>query len=123
MKIQYYLTIGLCAITLNSVAAEVELNTAEIEKLLTDNSISGVHYQKKTVQYFSKSGLTLWAGEGDAQLSEGEWKAQHNQYCSDFGNGWGCYKIVNDEKQGIYYFIGKDFRAPFVSKQGYHFQF
>lgn len=123
MKTLHCLTIALSAITLSSFASEVELNSSEIKKLLTENTMNGVHYHKRTAQYFSESGLTLWAGEGDKKPSEGQWKVEGNKYCSDFGSGWGCYKIVSDEKQGVYYFIGEDFRAPFVSKQGYHFQF
>ncbi|MRI32429.1 hypothetical protein EOPP23_05450 [Endozoicomonas sp. OPT23] len=123
MKLLPALATLLAAVSINSFAAEVELNSSEIKQLLNGNTINGVHYQKKTVQYFSESGLTLWAGEGDKKPSEGQWKVENNEYCSDFGGGWGCYKIVVDAKQGVHYFIGEDFRAPFVSKQGYHFQF
>ncbi|MGY0216392.1 hypothetical protein ACWJJH_03275 [Endozoicomonadaceae bacterium StTr2] len=116
------LSLLLTLASIPAAAAEVDLDTAEIEQLLSGNTISGVHYQKQTNQYFSESGLTLWAAETDKAPSEGQWKAENNRYCSDFGSGWNCYKIVNDSKQGIYYFLGDDFRAPFIVRQGYHFQ-
>ncbi len=100
-------------------ATETELNTEQITALLKGHSVAGVHYGGKTSQYFSESGLTLWMKEGDAKPSEGKWKAENNSYCSDFGSGWGCYRVVNDEAQGIYYFIKGDFRAPFVMQAGY----
>ncbi|WP_261843130.1 hypothetical protein [Aliamphritea ceti] len=102
-------------------AAETELNTQQIETLLKGNSAAGVHFAGRTTQYFSESGLTLWMKEGDAKPSEGKWKAENNKYCSDFGSGWGCYKIINDEAQQIYYFMKDDFRAPFIVKPGYQF--
>lgn len=102
-----------------SFAAEVPLKSTQIDDLLKGNSINGVHYQKKTVQYFSESGLTLWMGSGDAKPSEGKWKVDNDKYCSDFGSGWNCFQVMNDEKQQVYYFIGADFRAPFVVQRGY----
>ncbi len=113
----------LSAFSLSINASETELSTESIEKILKENSISGVHYQQKTVQYFSKSGLTLWMKDGDKAPSEGQWKVENNQYCSNFGSGWGCYKVVNDEAQGIHYFIAKDFRAPFIMQKGFNLSF
>lgn len=102
-----------------SLAAEVKLNSQQITELLSGNTANGVHFQKKTTQYFSESGLTLWQSSGDAKPFEGQWKVENNQYCSDFGSGWNCYNIVKDEAQGIQYFIGKDFRVPFIMQKGY----
>ena len=108
------------SISLSAQAGETELTSQSIENLLKGQSISGVHYQQKTVQYFSESGLTLWMKAGDKAPSEGKWKVENNQYCSDFGSGWGCYKVVNDEAQGIHYFIAKNFRAPFIAQKGFN---
>ena len=102
-------------------AAETELTTQQIDSLLKGNTSAGVHFGGKTSQYFSESGLTLWMKEGDAKPSEGKWKAEDNRYCSDFGSGWGCYSIVSDEAQGVYYFMKDDFRAPFIMQPGYQF--
>ncbi|WP_281648639.1 hypothetical protein [Parendozoicomonas sp. Alg238-R29] len=125
MKKVFIVPIALTSLlmSLPASASEAALSTAEIDKLMSGNSIAGVHYQKKTVQYFSKSGLTLWMSEGDALPAEGQWKAEDNQYCSDFGGGWGCYKVVNDKDQGIHYFLKGGFRAPFIVKKGYIFSF
>ncbi len=100
-------------------AAEVVLKTSEIEGLLSGNTTYGVHYQERTTQYFSQSGLTMWMKEGDAAPSEGKWKAKNDKYCSDFGSGENCYEVVEDKEQGIYYFIADGFRAPFIAKKGY----
>ncbi|MGB1237637.1 MAG: hypothetical protein ACPG4U_05460 [Pseudomonadales bacterium] len=106
-----------------SFAQEKKLEGAQINDLFTGHTLNGVHYNKRTLQYFSPTGLTLWIGEGDAAPSEGKWKVENDQYCSDFGSGWGCYDIVNDAAQGVHYFIGEDFRAPFIVKQGYQLRF
>ncbi|MEH6443722.1 MAG: hypothetical protein V7784_07485 [Oceanospirillaceae bacterium] len=123
MKTSILSTLLLSALTFTVNASEVDLTSKEIKKAFTGNSISGVHYKQKTVQYFSKSGLTLWMKADDKAPAEGQWKVENNQYCSDFGSGWGCYKVVSDGAQGIYYFIGKDFRAPFIVQTGYNFSF
>jgi hypothetical protein len=102
-----------------ALAGENPLKTSEIETLLKGNTSNGVHYKERTSQYFSKSGLTLWIKSGDNFPSEGQWKAENDKYCSDFGNGWNCYQISEDKEQGIYYFLSDNFRAPFIMKEGY----
>lgn len=114
----------ICALLLSSSALaasadEVDLTTDQIKVILEGNSIFGVHYEQKTVQYFSRSGLTLWMKDGDEAPVEGAWKSENNQYCSDFGSGWGCYRVVNDLDQGIHYFLKEGFRAPFVIHSGF----
>ena len=104
-------------------AAETTLDGAAVQKLLTGNTANGVHYGKRTVQYFSESGLTLWQGEGDVAPSEGEWKVENGKYCSRWDAAWNCLSIAHDEKQNVYYFIGEDFRAPFVVKNDYALSF
>lgn len=121
LKIISALTLSILALSIH--AKEVDLTTKEIKTALEANSISGVHYQQKTVQYFSKSGLTLWMKDGDKAPSEGQWKVENNQYCSNFGSGWGCYRVVSDEAQGVYYFLKDDFRAPFIVQSGFDISF
>lgn len=104
-------------------AEETRLSTSEIDELINGKTINGVHYGKRTIQYFSKSGLTLWIGQGDELPSEGQWKAENNQYCSNFGSDWGCFDIVLDKEQNIHYFIGENFRAPFVVADGFGLSF
>ncbi|QUM75566.1 hypothetical protein HWV00_04590 [Moritella sp. 24] len=123
MKVLPIISIIFSVSVFTVTAAEVELKTAEIKQLVNGNTLVGVHHKKKTVQYFSKSGLTLWQAEGDELPSEGQWKVEANKYCSDFGSGWNCYKIVNDEEQEIYYFMADNFRAPFIVQPGYNFKF
>ncbi|MCH9705388.1 MAG: hypothetical protein K0U15_04600 [Proteobacteria bacterium] len=106
---------ALLLVATPAVAAEKNLSDAEIKSLLNGKSIAGVHYASRTLQYFSESGLTLWIKDGDAKPSEGQWKVENNSYCSNFGSDWGCYKVVLDEEQQIYYFIKEGFRAPFIS--------
>jgi len=77
-------------------AEEISLKTSDIDTLISGKTINGVHYGKKTIQYFSKSGLTLWIGQGDELPTEGQWKVENNQYCSNFGSDWGCLDIVFD---------------------------
>ena len=104
-------------------AEEVRLMTNDIETLFKGKTINGVHYGKKTIQYFSESGLTLWIGQGDELPAEGQWKVENDQYCSNFGSDWGCLDIVFDKAQNIHYFIGEDFRAPFVVAQDFNLNF
>jgi len=104
-------------------AEEISLTTSEIDTLFNGKTINGVHYGKKTIQYFSESGLTLWIGQGDDLPTEGQWKVENDQYCSNFGSDWGCLDIVFDKAQNIHYFIGEDFRAPFVVAQDFNLNF
>ena len=105
-----------------AVAAEKPLSAGEIKSLLSGNTAHGVHYGKRTMQHFSADGKTEWKGEGDEKSSVGEWKTESGKYCSrfpDYGGEWGCYDILHDNAQGVYYFYGDDFRAPFIVKDGY----
>lgn len=103
----------------SALADERALNGAEIAALFSGKTITGIHHGRQTRQYFAQSGLTLWASDKDATVSEGRWEVQGDSYCSAW-NGlwsqpeWGCLAIHADEAQGLYYFIGDDFRAPFV---------
>lgn len=105
-------------------AEEVALDSAAIEQLLQGKTIKGLHYGVETRQYFAESGLTLWIKEGDNSPSEGRYKVENNQYCSSWNGLWnepqfGCYAIHQDKQQGLYYFIGDKFRAPFVALEGF----
>ncbi len=101
------------------IAAEKKLTSQQITDLLTGATIMGIHYGVETRQYFSESGLTLWIKSGDEIPSEARYKIENDQYCSSWTGLWkeekyGCFNIVHDEAQNIYYFLGEDFRAPFV---------
>jgi len=109
-------------------AGEKTLSSGEIETLLQGTTIKGLHYGVETRQYFAPSGLTLWIKEGDAAPSEARYKIEGDQYCSSWTGLWaeesyGCFDIVQDEEQGLYYFIGENFRAPFVALSGFELHF
>jgi len=123
MKKIFIAAASLLFLHVNAYAEEVRLSTDEIKTLMDGKTISGVHYGKKTSQYFSNSGLTLWISEGDDAPAEGQWKVEGDQYCSNFGSDWGCLDIVLDKAQDIYYFLGEDFRAPFVVSKGFKLHF
>jgi len=121
MKSAKYLVFGLLTLNFSTFASatEVSLKTNEIETLLNSNTAHGVHFKARTSQYFSKSGLTIWIKEGDATPSEGRWEAKNDKYCSDFGSGEKCFRVAEDQGQGIYYFLSDGFRAPFIVREGY----
>ncbi|UWQ75430.1 hypothetical protein [Leisingera sp. M658] len=109
-------------------AAEQPLSTEEIIDLLTGKTIEGLHFDSHTRQYFSESGLTLWIKQGDAAPSEARYKIEDGQYCSSWSGlwntpEWGCYAIVKDAEQGLYYFHGENFRAPFIIGRGFDLSF
>ena len=109
-------------------AVEKNLTSQQITDLLTGATIKGIHYGVETRQYFSESGLTLWIKTGDEKPSEARYKIENDQYCSSWTGLWnkedyGCFNIAHDEEQNIYYFLGEDFRAPFVINSGFELSF
>lgn len=109
-------------------ATEQPLSTAEISDLLTGKTIEGLHFESHTRQYFSASGLTLWIKQGDAAPSEARYKIEGGKYCSSwFGlwntPEWGCFSILKDREQGLYYFHSENFRAPFIIGKGFDLSF
>ncbi|SLN37248.1 hypothetical protein TRL7639_01824 [Falsiruegeria litorea R37] len=109
-------------------ADEVKLNTQQITDLLVGKTVQGLHFGTHTRQYFAESGLTLWIKKGDSAPSEARYKIEDDAYCSSWSGlwaepDWGCFSIVHDEKQGLYYYIGDDFRAPFVISDEFSLSF
>ena len=103
---------------------ETKLNQEQVESLLVGATVKGIHYGKETRQYFSESGLTLWIKEGDEKPSEARYKIEKGQYCSSWTGLWneedyGCFDIAHDKEQNVYYFLKKDFRAPFILNDGF----
>ena len=124
------LTLALIASTFTTplIAAEKQLSGDEITALLSGATIKGIHYGVETRQYFSESGLTLWIKSDDEKPSEARYKIENDQYCSSWTGLWseekyGCFNIAHDEEQNIYYFLGDDFRAPFVVNDGFELNF
>jgi len=111
------------------LAEEKALTNEEITSLLSGATIKGIHFGVETRQYyFSETGLTLWIKEGDEKPSEARYKIEADQYCSSWTGlwseeEWGCFDILHDEEQNIYYFTGDDFRAPFVINSQFDLNF
>ena len=110
------------------LAEERALDSKEINSLLSGTTIKGIHYGVETRQYFSESGLTLWIKEGDDKPSEARYKTEADQYCSSWTGlwneeEWGCFAVHHDEEQNIYYFVGDNFRAPFVINSKFDLSF
>ncbi|ATG46053.1 hypothetical protein PhaeoP83_04463 (plasmid) [Phaeobacter inhibens] len=104
---------AIAALSATGLAAqEKALTTAEIQELLVGNTVEGIHFGTHTRQYFSPSGLTLWIKSGDETPSEARYKIEDDQYCSSWVGlwsdpEWGCFSIVHDEKQGLYYYLAQ----------------
>ncbi|MCG9690191.1 hypothetical protein L1D13_25280, partial [Vibrio tubiashii] len=104
------LTLMSLIVTTPIFAKEIPVSSPELDDMLKNSTTYGVHYGKKTLQYFSDSGTTWWISSGDKRPSEGTWRVKNNQYCSDFGSGETCYNVVKDHDQEIYYFLKDGFR-------------
>ena len=128
MFIKSLATVALIFTASTGLAAEKNLSSGEIETLLQGTTIKGLHFGVETRQYFAPSGLTLWIKEGDVAPSEARYKIEDDQYCSSWAGLWadedyGCFNIAHDADQGLYYFIGENFRAPFVTLSGFELHF
>lgn len=115
------LATALMLLSLPSFSKEVVLTGDKILQLLSNNTVMGLHYGTETRQYFSESGLTVWMKLDDARPSEGRWKVENDQYCASWDGNWGCFKVLHDDVQGLYYFYRADYRAPFVLAAAFSF--
>ena len=125
---RFTLTLALSLASTTAFAADTKLSSEEIKELLSGATIKGLHYGTETRQYFSESGLTLWIKQGDEKPSEARYKVEDDQYCSSWSGLWaeekyGCFDIAHDKEQNVYYFLGDDFRAPFVVNDGFELHF
>jgi len=89
------LTLALSLTSTTAFAADTKLSGKQITELLSGATIKGLHYGTETRQYFSESGLTLY----------------------------GCFDIAHDKEQNVHYFLGEDFRAPFIVNNGFELHF
>lgn len=122
------LALGLSFSATTTFAADTKLSGEEITELLSGATIKGLHYGTETRQYFSESGLTLWIKQGDEKPSEARYKVEDGQYCSSWSGLWaeekyGCFDIAHDKEQNVHYFLGDDFRAPFIVNDGFELHF
>ena len=78
-------------------AAERKLTGAEIETVLSGNTVTGVGDRGAWGQFFDKNGDTRYV-RGSEAPSVGAWKVQGDQYCSQWppAAGWACYDVTAD---------------------------
>ncbi len=76
------------------------LNTQEIETYLGGFFVKGVFHGTQWSSYFSPTGSTTFLASSRPP-SYGEWKAEDNQYCSQWppSGGWDCYRISADGEE------------------------
>ena len=90
-------SLALCILASPAPAADRKLTGAEIELLLTGNTIDGEATKGRSLQYFDKSGATTYQDAG-GQPSQGRWRMQGDKYCSNWppSDGWSCYAVEGD---------------------------
>lgn len=78
-------------------AAEHKLTGPEIERLLTDATVSGGSGDAAFKQYFASGGGTTYVGSENTP-SQGSWRVQGDQYCSTWppAASWACYDVEGD---------------------------
>ncbi|WP_271272475.1 hypothetical protein [Aliamphritea hakodatensis] len=75
-----------------AAAEERPLSGAEIQQLLAGKT---AYLDNGAVQTFSSNGDTLYFHE-PRPLERGTWKTDGNEYCSEWGGRWSCYKMTGD---------------------------
>ena len=124
----FFVFSAICCFGHTAIAEEKALSTQGINDLIVGKTVQGIHFGEQTRQYFSESGLTLWIKNGDAVPSEARYRIEDNRYCSSWSGlwaepQWGCFAIHHDEEQGLYYYIGEGFRAPFIVGEEFSLEF
>lgn len=98
--------------------ANTQLTGAEIETLLTGNTIVGTWGGAKYSQFYGENEFTMYVPEG-GQPDQGKWRANHdtNQYESWWeSTGWTPYTLLRVE-QG-YAWVNGDKLEPFEVLEG-----
>ena len=89
-------TLPLAATAGDKGAGTVQASAAQIEELLSGNTITGSWGGSSYVQYFDASGLTVYIPEGGPP-SRGKWRvrADTDEYDSWWENtGWTPYRVM-----------------------------
>ncbi len=97
-----------------AMAAAVKLSAAEIEALLSGNTIVGTWSGTSYRQYYAPDGTTLYVPEG-GRADEGRWRTNPdtNDYESWWrSTGWTPYALVRLEG-GDYAWVNGDRHEPF----------
>ena len=96
--------IGLClcaAAAAPGRAGEQTLSGAEIQALLTGNSVHGVWGGTEYWSYFATDGSTLY--RTSRGVDRGQWRVKGDQYCSVWAqSGESCYGLARDGEQLIW---------------------
>ena len=90
--------VGLLAATCTpAIADEVALKAADIEKLLSGNTVAGDSDRGAWQQFFDKGGSTTYV-RGSEPPTVGAWKVSDGKYCSQWPpqGGWSCYAVTGD---------------------------
>ena len=82
-------------------AAERALDGAEIQALLSGNSVHGTWGSTDYWSYFAADGVTLYRTERG--VDRGQWRVKGDQYCSTWAqSGESCYRLARDGNQLIW---------------------
>jgi len=95
---------ALCLATaaaLPASAAEQALTGAEIQTLLSGNSVHGTWASTDYWSYFAADGVTLY--RTDRGVDRGQWRVKGDRYCSTWAqSGESCYRLARDGNQLIW---------------------
>jgi hypothetical protein len=117
MKRRIFMGLLLCLPALGTVAAQAaqqKLTAAEIEALLSGNTIVGTWSGTSYRQYYGSDGTTLYVPEG-GRADEGRWRvnAETDEYESWWrSTGWTPYALAR-LGDGNYAWINGDRMEPF----------
>lgn len=71
-------------------AEEKPLDGGQIKQILTGNT---AYLDNGAIQTFAADGASLYFQERRA-LEHGSWKVAGDEYCSEWGGRWSCYKMT-----------------------------
>jgi len=94
-----FLTAILVLVASNTLAQQVSLTSDEIVRYLSDREIEGNQNGMVWRQTFSADGRTSYEEVNGSRPSAGRWKAQNDEYCSQWppSDIWSCYKMTAEE--------------------------
>lgn len=113
-------TLALClTIPVLSWADKIKLHAAEIEELLTGNTVDGTWAGSEYMSYFGTDGVTVYVPDEGAS-DKGKWRVdpENDAYESWWSStGWTPYGVLQDGD--TYYWVDSDGEEhPFVILEG-----
>ena len=89
----------VCCLLMHGIAAAAPkpLATADIQALLTGNTVHGTWAGREYFSYFEANGWTTYVEPGKPS-SLGRWRAHNDKYCSKWGEAGNesCYALEMD---------------------------